>query len=86
MPRDRAFGDLIGKLGVLRIECAKCGRSGKYRLARLIAKYGRDEKLFSWTDKLTADCPRSARGATATPAARFARTCRNCCEGHGIEA
>jgi hypothetical protein len=31
MPRDGAiiFGDLIGKLGELRIECAKCGRSGK---------------------------------------------------------
>jgi len=30
-PRDGAiiFGDLIGKLGVLRIECAKCGRSGQ---------------------------------------------------------
>jgi hypothetical protein len=28
MPRDGAiiFGDLIGKLDVLRIECAKCGR------------------------------------------------------------
>jgi hypothetical protein len=31
MPRDGAiiFGDLIGKLDVLRIECAKCGRSGR---------------------------------------------------------
>jgi len=31
VPRDGAiiFGDLIGKLGVLRIECAKCGRSGQ---------------------------------------------------------
>jgi hypothetical protein len=51
------FGDLIGKLGVVRIECTKCGRSGKHRLAVLIAKYGRDEKLLIWTDELTADCP-----------------------------
>jgi hypothetical protein len=31
MPRDGAiiFSDLIGKLDVLRIECAKCGRSGR---------------------------------------------------------
>jgi len=60
MPRERAiiFRDLVGKLGVLRIECDKCGRTGNYRLARLIAKYGLDAKLFVWTDELTADCPR----------------------------
>jgi hypothetical protein len=30
MPRDGAiiFGDLIGKLDVLRVECPKCGRWG----------------------------------------------------------
>ena len=34
MPREGAiiFADLIGKLDMLRIECAKCGRSGRYRL------------------------------------------------------
>ncbi len=60
MPRDGAiiFRDLISKLDVLRVECAKCGRSGQYRLARLIAKYGRDAKLFDWSDELTVDCPR----------------------------
>jgi hypothetical protein len=32
MPRDGAiiFRDLVGKLAVLRIECDKCGRSGRY--------------------------------------------------------
>jgi hypothetical protein len=60
MPRDGAiiFGDLIGKLGVLRVECAKCGRSGRYRLAQLIARYGRNGKLFTWRDEITAECPR----------------------------
>jgi hypothetical protein len=43
---------------VLRIECDKCGRAGNYRLARLIAKYGLDAKLFDWSDEITADCPR----------------------------
>jgi hypothetical protein len=35
MPRDGAiiFSDLIGKSDVLRVECAKCGRSGRYRVA-----------------------------------------------------
>jgi hypothetical protein len=32
MPRDGAivFGDLIGKLDVLRVSCDKCGRDGCY--------------------------------------------------------
>jgi hypothetical protein len=42
MPRDGAIilGDLIGKLDMLPIECSKCGRSGRYRLADLITRYG----------------------------------------------
>jgi hypothetical protein len=37
MPRDGAiiFGDLIGKLDVLRVACTKCERAGRYRLDRL---------------------------------------------------
>lgn len=52
MPRDRAiiFADLLGKLIVLRIECDKCGWSGSYRLAQLIARYGRNEKVFTWIE------------------------------------
>jgi hypothetical protein len=48
VPRDDAiiFSDLIGKLDMLRIECPKCGRSGRYRFTDLITRYGRDEKLF----------------------------------------
>ncbi len=44
MPRDGAitFGDLIGKLDVLVLDCAKCGRSGRYALRRLIGQRGRD--------------------------------------------
>jgi len=69
MPRDGAiiFSDLVGKLDVLRIECAECGRSGKYRLARLIARYGRDEKLFTWTDEITANRPRKQARSDSDP-------------------
>jgi hypothetical protein len=44
MPRDGAttFDDLLGQLAELRVTCDKCGRSGRYRLDRLIAHYGRD--------------------------------------------
>jgi hypothetical protein len=60
MPREGAiiFSDLIGKLDLLRVECPKCGRSGRYRLADLIMRYGRDEKVFAFTDDVTANCTR----------------------------
>jgi hypothetical protein len=60
MPRDGAiiFRDLVGKLGVLNVQCDKCGQRGRYTLARLIARYGLDAKLFEWSDEITADCPR----------------------------
>jgi hypothetical protein len=60
MPRDGAiiFDDLIGKLDLLQIECTKCGRSGRYRLADLIMQYGLDEKLFALTADVTANCVR----------------------------
>jgi hypothetical protein len=58
MPRQGAiiFRDLA--VDVLNVECAKCGRRGRYHLDRLIARYGIDAKLFDWTDEITADYPR----------------------------
>jgi hypothetical protein len=50
------FRDLVGKFDVLRVECDKCGRRGRYRLDRLIEQYGLDAKLFDWEPE--ADCPR----------------------------
>jgi hypothetical protein len=42
MPRTYLiFGDIEGKLDVLRVECAKRDRKGRYSVARLIAKHGR---------------------------------------------
>ena len=60
MPRGGAitFRDIAGKLTVLRITCDKCGRSGQYRVDRLIMRYGIDAKLLDWSDEITADCPR----------------------------
>jgi hypothetical protein len=60
MPRDGAiiFSDLIGKTEVLRVTCEKCGRDGRYIVARLIRKRGRDAKLIDWLDELTAGCPK----------------------------
>ena len=58
MPRDGAiiFRDLVGKLEVLRLECDKCGRFGRYHLEHLIEQYGIDAKLFDLEPD--AECPR----------------------------
>jgi len=60
MPRDGSLtpADLIGKLDVLRVECERCGRFGRYALRRLIERCGRDVRILDWLDELTADCPR----------------------------
>jgi len=46
---------------MLNIECDKCGRRGRYRLDRLIARYGIDAKLFDWSVEITADCPQAGK-------------------------
>jgi len=58
MPRDGAiiFGDLIGKLDVLYVDCAKCKHSGGYKVQRLIEERGRDRKVIDWLDEISADC------------------------------
>jgi len=57
------FGDLVGKLTVLRVECSKCGRFGRYPLRRLIEQRGRDGTIIDWLDELAADCPRKHAAA-----------------------
>jgi hypothetical protein len=52
------FGDIEGKLDVLRVECTKCGRKGRYRVRSLIEKYGRKGNLMKWKEQLNGDCPR----------------------------
>jgi hypothetical protein len=62
MPRDGAiiFSDLIDKLDVLYVHCAKCTRSGRYQVKRLIKERGRDGKIIDWLSELTADCPKKS--------------------------
>ena len=35
------FGDIAGKLHILRIECTRCQRKGRHTVAKLVAQYGR---------------------------------------------
>ena len=65
MPRDGAiiFGDLVGKLDALNVECHKCGRKGRYPVARLIEQRGRDAKVVDFLAEVTADCPKNRLAA-----------------------
>ncbi len=60
MPRDGAiiFGDLLGKLEVLRVACEKCDRAGRYRVDRLIERRDRAAKVIDWKEEITADWPK----------------------------
>jgi len=74
------FGDLIGKLDMVRVEWPKCGRSGVYRLADLIMRYGRDAKIFAFTDDVTATCERRRAHSDGDPCGAISR---RCCKQHG---
>ena len=60
MPRPvgATFGDLVGKLTVVRVQCSKCGRFGRYPPRRLIEQRRRDVRILDWLDELIVDCPR----------------------------
>jgi hypothetical protein len=55
MPRSYLiFGDIEGKLDVLRVECTKYDRKGRYSVAKLIAKHGRRGNMMKWREMLSA--------------------------------
>src|SRR5262249_22643646 len=57
-PSRHHVADLLDKLQVLRVECAKCGRFGRYPLHRLIERHGGNSTVIDWLAELTADCLR----------------------------
>ena len=52
------FGDIERKLDVLRVECARCQRKGRYSVRRLIEKYERNANMMKWKEQLNGDCPK----------------------------
>jgi hypothetical protein len=52
---------------VLRIECDKCSRRGRYGLASVVDKIGLDGKLTEWLYQLTRDCPRRRSPGLSNP-------------------
>jgi hypothetical protein len=57
-PIGTTFADLLGKLTVVRVECSKCGRFGRYPLHRLIDQHGGNGTIIAWLGTLATDCPR----------------------------
>jgi hypothetical protein len=52
------FADIEGKLDVLSVECTRCERKGRYSVAGLIEKHGRDGHMMKWRNQLNDNCPR----------------------------
>jgi hypothetical protein len=52
------FGDIAGKLHILRIECTRCARRGQYSVAKLIAQHSHRGKMSKWVSGLRGDCPK----------------------------
>jgi hypothetical protein len=40
------FGDIEGKLDMLRVECTRCPRKGSYIVRKLIEKYRRKANMM----------------------------------------
>jgi hypothetical protein len=49
-----SLGEAAAKLQMVRLTCPKCGRTGQYRIDRLIEQYGRD---IAMPDLRHAQCP-----------------------------
>jgi hypothetical protein len=52
------FGDIAGKLHMLRVECTRCERKGRYVVAKLLAQSGARGNMSKWVSDLRGDCPK----------------------------
>jgi hypothetical protein len=59
------FGDIEGKLDVLRVECARCQRKGRYSVRRLIEKYGAQRQYDEMERATQWRLSEAGRAATA---------------------
>jgi hypothetical protein len=66
MPRTYLiFGDIEGKLDLLRVECSKCARNGRYQVHKLIEVYGRrGNPRDSPPPRVTPEVPAPGRAMT----------------------
>ncbi len=59
-------GDLVGHFEYLNLSCEKCGRSGRYAVAKLVADRGPDFSLTKLKELMTKDCPRKGEACLAS--------------------
>jgi hypothetical protein len=52
-----SLGEAATELNMVRVRCPKCGRAGRYRVDRLLERYGRDIATPDLRHEL-ARCPR----------------------------
>jgi hypothetical protein len=57
------LGEIAGRLPMLEVACARCGRRGRLSVAKLIERHGAGAKLPDLRTVLASDCPRV--GATS---------------------
>jgi len=78
MPSDGAitFGDLVGRLDLLELVCAKCDRHGRYAVRRLIERHGGVMKVPDWKAEMTRDCLRRRLPGTGPLDLRLPAHCR----------
>jgi len=82
MPRSYLiFGDIEGKLDVLNVECTKCARKGRYRVAKLIEKYGRKANMMKWKEQLNGELSEGATRDCTIAATWCAPICRRSYDG-----
>ena len=77
MPRDGSMTprDLVGKLDVLHVECAKCDRHGRYRVDQLVVASGRTRSSRTGSPHSQATARANGRPASPTPAVSGVPTC-----------
>jgi hypothetical protein len=52
------LGQIVGLADTLVVSCARCGREGRFRTARLIREHGAGVGIPRLLELLAADCPR----------------------------
>jgi hypothetical protein len=55
------LGDLEGKLAFVELRCELCERFGRYNVAALIERFGRNESVLNVRTELTTGCPKQQR-------------------------
>jgi hypothetical protein len=53
------LGHLVGRLDKLEVRCSRCTRTGRIKLAKLIAEHGPDFPMPELAVRLAGNCPKA---------------------------